>query len=218
MSEQQYLYIVFSSTPGKMGKFIRTMTHYPYNHVAVSLDKDLKTLYSFARHYRNAPFYGGFVKESRLRYLKNGNFASVKVYALPVTEDKLEAVKNYIKSVEEEADRYVYNMLSAACSPIKKRVCLSYAFTCVEFVVDLLSICEITKDLKTRNFCSIETLDNTLNVYSAECYPITRVINGSSWDGDTYPTNKSLWKRTCLTVKSNGKLLNCFIKCIIPKK
>jgi hypothetical protein len=66
--QTQYVYIVFSSTPYRIGKFIRRLTREAYNHVSIALDPDLTKMYGFARRYYRTPFYGGFVRESLSRY------------------------------------------------------------------------------------------------------------------------------------------------------
>lgn len=213
MPEQnQNIYIVFSSTPYKIGKLIRFATHYPYNHVSVALDKDISVLYTFARHYKNAPFYGGFVKESRRRYFNNGQYAKIKVYTVPVTQKQLDCVKNHLFALQENADEYVYNMLSAACTLIKKKVKVNHAYTCIEFVCDLLNKCAVIEGLDADRFCSIKALEQYLSGYYAEDYIASDAILNSSWGEDTFPVKKSIWLRAYLTVKTNGRLIFCFIK------
>ena len=96
MEEKRFFYVAFLSTPYKMGEFIRKMTGFPYNHTAISLSSKMKYLYSFSRHYKNAPFYGGFTKESVLRYRKKDNFAKIKICAVPVSEENYQKAKNVL--------------------------------------------------------------------------------------------------------------------------
>ena len=70
--EEKKLYVVFSATPLKVGSMIRTVTGEKYNHVSISFSPRLKTLYSYARYYKKAPLYGGFVKENAERYQNKG--------------------------------------------------------------------------------------------------------------------------------------------------
>ena len=62
------VYIVFSATPTGMGRLIRKATRNRYNHVSLSLSRDIHKMYTFARLHRTIPLYGGFVVESILRY------------------------------------------------------------------------------------------------------------------------------------------------------
>ena len=86
--EKQHIYVVFSSTPYKMGKFIRAMTRESYNHVSIALDESLSQMYSFSRRYYRTPLYGGFVHESRSRYHVNGDATRICLCALPVTSQQ----------------------------------------------------------------------------------------------------------------------------------
>ena len=70
MSDSKKLYVMISKTNTKMGNFIRFFTRYDYNHVSLSLDKELKSFVSFARIVQDAPLYGGFVTESFERFLQ----------------------------------------------------------------------------------------------------------------------------------------------------
>ena len=44
--EAEYLYVVFSATPYRMGKLIRFVTREPYNHVAISTEASLPRMSS----------------------------------------------------------------------------------------------------------------------------------------------------------------------------
>ena len=81
------IYLVFSSTQNKMGQMIRSITKFEYNHVSISVD-EMKTLYSFARYYRDTPLSGGFVRESHARYLCEKHPAKVAICAIEVTNEQ----------------------------------------------------------------------------------------------------------------------------------
>ena len=85
--EDKYLYVVFSTTPFKIGKFIRFITGYNYNHVSVSLNKDLKKMYSVGRLNPYNTIIGGFVHES----LDEGTFkrfynATATIYEMDIID------------------------------------------------------------------------------------------------------------------------------------
>ena len=65
------IYVIFLQTPFKIGKLIRFVTNYKYNHTSISFSENADVLYSFARYNKNSPFVGGFVEESPLRYIKD---------------------------------------------------------------------------------------------------------------------------------------------------
>ena len=72
------VYIVLTDTGSVFTRMIKFFTRKPYNHVSISLDEDLETLYSFGRLKPRNPFFGGFVEEK----IDEGTFALLKIRAL----------------------------------------------------------------------------------------------------------------------------------------
>ena len=160
----QKLYLIFSVTPFKTGTFIRAMTHWQYNHVAVAFDKDLKEMYTFARYYRSVPLYGGFVRDSKERYIYMKKTAYVKICEVPVSEEGYRLVKDYIDAINDYPAEYIYNIFSAITVPLKKRVLIRNAFTCAEFAIQILSMAgtEIERD----RFYAIDELADFFDSYT----------------------------------------------------
>lgn len=206
MSEA-FIYVVFTSTPCGVGRFLRTVTRYHYNHVSVSLSPRLTPLYSFARYYKNAPFYGGFVQESLLRYQNGERCADALVCAVPLSARQAERAREFLSGVEGEADRYVYNMLSAACFPLRHRVLIENSFTCVEFAVRVLAESGSEDSPGRDDFCTVRQLAERLRRYAVYEGPITRYLEGADWAQDAFMTQNSLWRRTRLTLNANRRLL-----------
>ncbi len=162
-SKDEHIYIVFSKTPYKMGRFIRLITGGRYNHVSVSPVEDLSLLYSFARRYREAPFCGGFVRESASRFKIKGKTSNVMICAVPVTREAREELIDRLSKMEKDSERYVYNLFSAICVPIKKRIFIRDAYTCVEFILTVLR--SVGLDFNEQAFYSIDELVGNLSVY-----------------------------------------------------
>ena len=141
--DQRYIYVVFSSTPYKMGKLIRSVTRDEFNHVSISLDKELTQMYSFARRHYRLPLYGGFVHESPSRYYVKGKTADICLCALPVSPRKYLALSNLLKDMDRKSRTYLYNHLSALGAVIRRPVRARDAYTCVEFCVKILQDLEI---------------------------------------------------------------------------
>lgn len=204
------LYVVFSSTPYKMGGFIRAMTGHRYNHVAVSLDPELRWLYSFARHYRNTPFYGGFVRETPARYRYRGRVARIKVCAIPITDAQRSELDTLLRGMKRSSKRYRYNLLSASTVLFHWRVRLPDAYTCVEFVVDLVHriVPEISLDpAATYSVRQLEEMFRRYEIYCGEFPERDRVVR------DGFDRKKpNFWQAVWLTVSSNCKLLASFFR------
>ncbi|HNW04202.1 MAG TPA: hypothetical protein PKI76_02305 [Oscillospiraceae bacterium] len=165
------LYVVFTSTPYRIGRLIRVVTKNPYNHVSISLDGGLDGMYSYARHYKNTPFYGGFVREYSDRYRKEFGDTKVKICALPVTEEQYRRTEERLARMTAESDRYPYNLISAFCVPFHRRFLAEGSFTCSEFALDVLST--VDERFDGRKFYTIREMEQKLDagkVYEGD-YP-----------------------------------------------
>ena len=185
--KDRYIYIAFFGTPTGMGQFIRTVTGHRYNHVSLSLYRDLRMLYSFARHHENTPFYGGFIKESLRRYPR-AEQTRVKVCRLRLTAEQYDALCDFLTPFLLRPKSYVYNLLSAATSVLNQRTRLSQSYTCVEFVADALLYCGYLQEV--GEYCTIKELERTLRrevIYegSVKRYPLPK-----SWGGDQFAQRK----------------------------
>lgn len=162
-AQQRYLYVLFSATPYRMGRFIRFMTGDDYNHVSIGTEEDMTNLYAFARRFYHTPFYGGFVKERPCRYRHNGVAAKAKVYRLPLTNRQWNKLQDILSSMRLEADRYLYNHLSALLAPLHIKVRVKKAYTCAEFAVSVLS--SLGFDFNPRHFYTIGDISDRLECY-----------------------------------------------------
>ena len=118
VDNKKKLYIMISRTNTKMGNFIRFSTRYAYNHVSLSLDKELKSFVSFARMVQDAPLYGGFVTESLQRFLHNGKNSQVKIYEVNITKEKYDNLKKLFSLADNPDSGLVYNYLDALMTPV----------------------------------------------------------------------------------------------------
>ncbi len=177
----QYLYVMFSSTPYKMGKFIRTVTRSPYNHMSISLDPELKELYTFARRYDRTPFYGGFVRETPGRYYRKGEPAQVCLCRLPLTEAQYRDLKNHLEQMYCQRDRYLYNYFSVLAVPLQRRIRVHNAYVCVEFCMDVLSRAGLEVDL--RKYYSIK---KAVRLMEPWCFYVGSIPSGFVPDPSYY--------------------------------
>ena len=151
------IYLLFSSTQNRMGRMIRGITKFEYNHVSVSID-GMNTLYSFARYYRDTPLSGGFVRESRARYLCEKHPAKVAVCAIEVTDAQYAKAAEFINNFSKNGRYYIYNLASAAVSPIHIRIPISRAYTCVEFAAKILTEVGVLSYRDARKFFNVRRL------------------------------------------------------------
>ena len=204
---KRYLYVVFSSTRCGIGKFIRVVTRYEYNHTSISLDPDLKKMYSFARYRKHAPLYAGFVEESCRRFYQDGKLAMIKVYRIPITEEKYNEIDKCIKDMKDNRDRYIYNMVSAMSVPLHRKVKADGAFTCVEFAVYMLANYCDGLPVTDNRFWSIKALQESLSDYLFYEGPYTEAVVCADWGDDGFLTDSSVLADAIDTLRTNSRLL-----------
>ena len=138
--ESKKLYIVISQTGSIVSKFIRIVTRDRYNHVSVTLDKELNTMYSFGRVHTYNPFIGGFVKES----VNNGSFKRfirntvAVIMELEVTPEQHKAVACDLANMYTHRTEYHYNykgLFLAMFGKVRHKI---HTFYCSEFLQKLL--------------------------------------------------------------------------------
>lgn len=186
---KKFVYIILSRTNTKMGKFIRFMTHYEYNHVSISLNKNLKEIYSFARYYENTPFVGGFVVESILRYKKNK--AQIKIFKIPVNRKTYNDLKNYIEFIKIYKKKYIYNTFSAIFSVFKIGLDIKNSYTCIEFIKHLFTKFNIINVTK-KDFVSIKNFDSRLMEYKYFEGSYDELHLENDWGLDLYIYRKNI--------------------------
>ena len=195
------LYVVISSTPNRIGHFIRRITGQPYNHASISFDPDLKTMFTFARSYYRTPFYGGFVIETPSRYCINGVNATIEVYRIAIPEDNYQTLKSHIDSMCHNQKKYLYNHLAALVFPLGIRIPAKDAFVCVEFCVDSLHKAGIDVD-PTKHY-SLKEIQKLLQPHLTFTGPMPQDGNFDS----VYFSKKPLPHPVYATMRSFGALL-----------
>ena len=166
-----YLYFVFSSTPNRMGRFIRSATRCPYNHVSLSLDPSLDRMYSFARRHYRTPFYGGFVRESRSRYFIGKKAAQICICRLPVSAEDLESLSLRLEEMEKHNQQYLYNHISAVTGYFKKSYPAKDAYTCVDFASKVLGQLGYLASSKQQSVGSLHRLLKPFATYTGPMFP-----------------------------------------------
>ena len=201
------LYLVVSATTLKMGKAIRAATGYPYNHVSLALSSDIPKMYSFARRFISAPYYGGFVEESPRRFAYKNRFARIKVYSLPVREATFDALEELLAQMASDKERYLYNLISAAHSLFGKRIIIKDSYTCAEFVSDIISVVSPGAGLICGRYYSIKEICKALEcnmIYKGTAEDISA---RASWDNDRFIEKLSFSSGLAHSLRDFGRLL-----------
>lgn len=166
----QYVYLVFSATPYRIGKLIRRFTGETYNHVSIALDQDLTQMYSFARRYYRTPFLGGFVKESLSRYHVNNKPTHVRICRLPVDPEQYKSLKVLLTHMYEKREDFLYNHLSAAIAILRRPVKVRDSYTCVEFCIRVLH--SLNLDVDPNQYYTVGDIEQMFRPYTIYTGPL----------------------------------------------
>lgn len=137
--KKQKIYVVISQTGTLPSKIIKKFTGAEYNHSSISLDSELKTMYSFARKFTYNPFWAGFVVESPNEgTFKRFSETKVVVLSIQVDEKQYKEIKRFLQEMYHNRNNYHYNycglMFAAFGICYRKR----NHYYCSEFIKELL--------------------------------------------------------------------------------
>lgn len=151
-----------------MGKFIRLITRYKYNHISLSLTPDLQKLYSFARYSLESPFVGGFVEETISRYFNAKTPVVVKICEIEIDSSKYAELCNHLEEMNNDSSQYIYNTISAVTSILNRRVVISNAYTCIEFISTLLFKINVINDNKIYRISRLDKILSNYEIYNGD--------------------------------------------------
>lgn len=122
-----------------MSRILKRITHRDYNHASISLNEDLKIMYSFGRKNPYNPFFGGFVKESAdfgtFKRFSNTRVIVLKVF---ISNDRFEKMQSLIDYMVCNSKRYGYNYLGLWLAAFNIAFKVQNRYYCSEFVRDML--------------------------------------------------------------------------------
>ena len=178
--DRKYVFLVLSQTSTFPAKMIRWYTREPYAHASIALDVELREMYSFARKKVNNPWDNGFIKED----IEKGVFGKFKetkcsIYALEVSDQQYERLKQEIQVFKDNQDIYTYNYLGSVGAMIHRPVERKTQYFCSQFVAYILEKSGI--DLFHKNCGLVRPKDFRL------CPKLSRIYKGkirnyrSSW-------------------------------------
>lgn len=157
------VYIVLTHTGTILSRIIRIFTGDEFSHSSISLDSDLKQMYSFGRLNPYNPFIGGFVHES-ISYgtFKRFKYTETNIYSLNVTDEQYKKIYETIYFIKKSKEKYKFNVSGLFAISINKKIKRNNYFYCAEFVKYILEINGVQTNLpeliKPEDFKKIENI------------------------------------------------------------
>ena len=153
MQKKRYLYLMISRTDTQIGRIIRVFSRYPYNHVSLSIDPQLREWVSFGRFRKDTPLYAGFIRETAERYLSNDGDTPVRLFRLEISQGKYQQLKGLFANAGYGETKLIYNLYDAIASSVHVKIPITGAYTCLSFASMVLgkrymSIRDLNDDLR----------------------------------------------------------------------
>ncbi|MDX8362584.1 hypothetical protein [Cytobacillus sp. IB215316] len=133
------VYILLTDTGTTLNRTIKLVTHAPYNHASIALDKELNEVFSFGRKQPINPLYGGFVQEDFVK----GTFSwypetTCAIYKLEVNERIYNKMLRLIAAFKKNRKWYYYNFIGLFGVPINHPIEVPSSYFCSQFVAEIL--------------------------------------------------------------------------------
>lgn len=151
MERSKELYIIVSQSGSFLSALLKRITGAEYNHVSVSLCRDLNAMYSFGRRHPYNPFWGGFVRESiRAGTFKRFPQTEAVVVRLNITPAQYQGIENCLAAMYRRRMEYHYNYLGLFLAGFHIRYRGRNRYYCSEFVKELLTRYQVIEDRETE--------------------------------------------------------------------
>lgn len=139
--EKVKVYIVATQTGTWLSQALKIVTKAKYNHISISFDKDLESMYSFGRKNAYNPFFAGLVQESpRWGTFKRFPNTISKIVSLELHSNDYLKMKKYVEDMYSHKDDYHYNLLGVFLGYFNKAYDRDNYYYCSEFVEEVLIV------------------------------------------------------------------------------
>lgn len=196
MEPTRPLYLMLSRTESYIGKTIRLVTRYGYNHVSLSLDPRFRHWVSFARYTQGVPLAGGFVSESPERYLAACDSVQVRIFQIGIPLSRYEKLKTLFAAANRSDSGLIYNTFGALATPMGLHFSVAGAYTCLEFADAVLG----------TSHRSIRSLDKSLRPHLIYEGPLRHLAADDGSRSDPFFIRRGPWGSTLDTTKHFAKL------------
>lgn len=151
MEDVKHLYIVVTQSGSFLSALLKVVTGAQYNHVSVSLDRNLDAMYSFGRRRPYNPFWGGFVQESpHWGTFKRFPQTEAVVVCLDVTAAQYDGVQGVLADMYQRRTEYRYNVLGLLLAAFRIQYRGKNSYYCSQFVKELLTQFDVIGEEETN--------------------------------------------------------------------
>ena len=164
------IYILLMHTNTIPSKLVKFFTRYEYSHVAISLDKECYTTYSFGRRSLHNILNGGFsIHKKDGKFFNKFNKTVCKIYELEVTNKQYDEVKKILMDMELNIQKYKYDFLGIVPRFFKIPMTFKNRFVCsyfVAYVLEKSNICTFEKKVCLTVPKNFEKLKGSKEIYN----------------------------------------------------
>lgn len=140
MEDSRHIYLIVTQSGSFLSALLKLITGAKYNHVSVSLDRNLDSMYSFGRRHPYNPFWGGFVQESpRAGTFKRFPETEAVVVCLNVTPAQHREMARCLADMYRRRRQYHYNVAGLLLAAFRIKYRGENHYYCSEFVKELLT-------------------------------------------------------------------------------
>ncbi len=155
------IYFVLTHSGSLLSNVVRTYTRNEFSHVSISLDEELKEMYSFGRLHAYNPFLGGFVQESpKFGTFKRFSNTNSKIYSFEVSEKQYYKICKIVRKMMKEKKHYRFNFIGLIAVAMHLKIKRNKCFYCAEFIKYIVDNCDLQIKLpelvKPNDFENIE--------------------------------------------------------------
>ncbi len=161
----EFIYIVLIRPGTRISRTLGLLGNLSYPHVAISLEPQLATMYSFGRQRLYNPLIGGFIEEHPNCGLYRNRDPQCKVIRVAVSPVKYEKLRLYLRFAKNNTHLLTYNFPGLLFTKLNRPHHLSIRYTCSQFVGWLLEqsqVCHFTRDVSVITPRDFEQLDGEI--------------------------------------------------------
>lgn len=160
-TKDKKIYLLLMHTKTIPSKIIKLFTRYSYSHVAIALDENCDTLYSFGRRNPNSILNGGFsIEKKDGAFFKKFNETECAIYESNVSDEQYESLKKILKEMKNNIDDYKYDVIGIVPRFLGIPFTIKNRYVCSYFIATLLEKTQIYKFDKMTCMLKPQDFDN----------------------------------------------------------